>query len=152
MIQDLLERAGDYEALHPGLAEAFAFLRRPDLAELAPGRHDIDGDRVYAMVARGAGRKAVDALLEVHDRYLDIQYVLTGVDDMGWKPRAECRRSATAYDPRADVAFFSDEPEAWLHLRPGRFAVFFPEDAHMPMVSDDTLHKVVVKVAVDPGR
>lgn len=148
MLQDLLERAGDYEALHPEFAKAFAFLRRPDLAELAPGRHAVDGERVYAMVAKGPGRAPGEALLEVHDNYLDIQYVLAGVDDMGWKPRAACERPAQAYDPRADVAFFADEPESWLNLRPGRFAVFFPEDAHMPMVSTDELHKVIVKVAV----
>ncbi len=152
MIQDLLERAGDYEALHPDLAMAFAFLRQLDLAELDPGRHAVQGYRVYAVVAKGAGRSSTEALLEVHDKYMDIHYVLSGVDDMGWKPRAACERPAQAYDPNTDVGFFADEPEAWLNLRPGRFAIFFPEDAHMPMVSTDELHKVIVKVAVGTGR
>lgn len=151
MIHDDIEHAGIYEALHPGLGRAFAFLCRRDLADLPPGRHPIDGDRVYAMVAKGAGRSAAEALLEAHDRYLDIQYVLSGVDDMGYKPREACSRPSGEYDPRGDVAFFSDEPEVWLNMRPGRFAVFFPQDAHMPMVSMGELHKVIVKVAVAPA-
>ncbi|MGC8779540.1 MAG: YhcH/YjgK/YiaL family protein [Anaerolineae bacterium] len=29
---------------------------------------------------------------------------------------------------------------------PGEFAIFFPDDAHLPMISDGELHKVVMKV------
>ena len=38
MILNILTEADRYGALIPGLAAAFAFLRRPDLAELANGR------------------------------------------------------------------------------------------------------------------
>ena len=32
---------------------------------------------------------------------------------------------------------------------PGTFAVFFPEDVHAPLGSEDDLFKVVIKIAVD---
>lgn len=147
MILDLLENAGRYRSLHEGFEAAFDFLCRPDLADLPLGRHGIDGDRVYAIVARESGRTAEGALLETHDRYVDIQYILSGTDTMGWKPRSLCTQPAREYDAQADIAFFSDRPDAWVAVQGGAFAVFFPEDAHMPLISDGPIHKVVVKIA-----
>jgi beta-galactosidase beta subunit len=31
---------------------------------------------------------------------------------------------------------------------PGEFAIYFPEDAHLPLISDGELQKVVLKVPV----
>jgi beta-galactosidase beta subunit len=45
--------------------------------------------------------------------------------------------------------FFTDPPEAWLPVHNGTFAIFFPEDAHLPLISPGQIHKVVVKVAVN---
>ncbi|NJD55400.1 MAG: DUF386 domain-containing protein, partial [Nitrospirae bacterium] len=42
--------------------------------------------------------------------------------------------------------FFVDKPDAWLSVEAGAFAIFFPEDAHMPLISPGRIHKVVVKV------
>ena len=39
-----------YESLHPRFAQAFAFMRRPDLAQLPCGRYEIDGKNCWAMV------------------------------------------------------------------------------------------------------
>mgnify|MGYP001340873343 FL=1 len=150
MILDVLENAHRYPALNKGFAGAMEFLLRPDLKELPIGRYEIDGDRVYAMVSRESGRRREDALLETHERYIDIQLVLAGTDDMGWKPKSLCRQPSGEYDPKNDIQFFADEPDAWLSVRSGAFVVFFPEDAHMPLISSRQLHKIVVKVAVTP--
>ena len=40
------------------------------------------------------------------------------------------------------------EPDAWISTKNGSFAIFFPEDAHMPLISSGQIHKVVVKIAV----
>ena len=150
MILDLLENAHCYLALNEGFAKAIEFLLRPDLKDLLVGKYEIDGDLVYAMVSKGPGRKKEDALLETHERYIDIQLVLTGTDDMGWKPKSLCKQPSGEYDQEKDVQFFTDEPDSWLSTKSGAFAIFFPEDAHMPLISSGQLHKVVVKVAVSP--
>ncbi len=56
MILDDLEQAARYYDLHPGFRRAFEFLRRTDLATLAGGRHEIDGERVFALINRDPGR------------------------------------------------------------------------------------------------
>lgn len=148
MILDTLGNAHRYQALHKGFAQAFEFLMRPDLKELPAGKYEIDHEQVYAMVSKGPGRKKEDALLEAHGLYIDIQLVLAGTDTMGWKPASLCTEPSGEYDQQADVRFFTDEPVAWVAVAGGAYAVFFPEDAHMPLISPGQIHKVVVKVAV----
>lgn len=148
MILDVLENAEVYADMNPHFMTAFKFLRRPDLAALAEGKHEVDGDNVYAVVAKGPGRKPEDALLETHGEYIDIQFVLSGVDTIGWKPRKDLGQPTEKSDPRSDVAFYEDEPVVWSAVGPGMFGIYFPEDAHMPMVSGGNLHKVILKVAV----
>ena len=148
MILDVLENAHRYLALHKGFAKAFDFLLRPDLKELPAGKYEIDADRVYAIVSKEHGRRKEDALLETHEKYIDIQLVLEGTDDMGWKPKSLCKKPAGKYDQKNDEQIFMDEPDAWISVQSGAFAIFFPEDAHMPLISSGQIHKVVVKVAV----
>ncbi|HOY10418.1 MAG TPA: YhcH/YjgK/YiaL family protein [Candidatus Omnitrophota bacterium] len=151
MILDILTNARRYRGISEGFTNAFEFLSRPDLKELPAGKYDIDGARVYATVSKGPGRRKEDSLLEAHEKYIDIQLVLAGTDNMGWKPKSLCQQPAGEYDHKSDVRFFKDEPDAWLSTASGAFAIFFPEDAHMPQISAGQLHKVVVKVAADLG-
>jgi len=148
MLLTRLEEADRYVNLHPGLAAALAFLRRPDLAQLAPGRHEIDGERIYAVVIQAPGRSREAVRLEAHRKYLDVQFALTGTDQMGWKSTPACKQPQGEYDPAKDVVLFDDAPQTWVAVEPGHLAVFFPEDAHAPMVAEGNLHKVVVKLAV----
>jgi biofilm protein TabA len=150
MILDVLENAYRYLALNNGFAKAIEFLLLPNLKELPVGKYEIDGDSVYATLSKDIGRRKEDTLLETHEKYIDIQLVLAGTDNMGWKPKSSCKQPAGEYDQKRDLQLFADEPEAWLSTASGSFAIFFPEDAHMPLISSGQLHKVVVKVAVAP--
>lgn len=146
MILDILDRIDRYLPLNKGFEKAGNFLLRKDLKALPQGRYEIDGDFVYAMVAKDRGRKQEGALLETHDTYIDIQMVLSGVDTMGWKPRAACSTPDGPYDPDRDIRFYQDAPDMFIPVLPGAFAIFFPEDAHMPLLSDGLIHKVVIKI------
>jgi YhcH/YjgK/YiaL family protein len=148
MILDILENAHRYLPLHKGFAKAVDFLLRSNLKKLPVGKYDIDGESVYAMVSRDSGRRKEDALLETHEKYIDIQLVLAGTDTMGWKPKSLCKKPTSAYDEGEDIQYFADEPDTWVATKSGAFVIFFPEDAHMPLISSEQLHKVVVKIAV----
>lgn len=148
MILDRIEQADLYASLNPHFAKAFAFLQKKGLNELSDGRHDIDGDNVYALVVKGTCKPPSEAKLEVHHRYIDIQYLITGRDNMGWKSSKLCKNSEGDYNQKIDAELFSDNASAWITVCPGDFAIFFPEDAHAPGVGDGEFHKVVVKVAV----
>jgi len=148
MILDTLDQAERYLALHPLFARAFAFLRDTDLKALEPGIHAVQDEQIFAIVEACSGRTRAEAKLECHRRYIDIQLVLEGVDEMGWKPLAECVDPVTEYDSARDIRFFKDAPASWIATPPGSFCLFFPDDAHAPLVSDALIRKVVVKIAV----
>ena len=147
MIFDVLANAHRYLALTQGFPKAIDFLLRANLQELPVGKYEIDGDRIYAIVSKESGRKKEDALLETHEKYIDIQLVLAGTDTMGWKPKSLCMQLSGEYDRKSDVQFFADKPDTWFSVESGMFAIFFPEDAHMPLISSGQIHKVVVKIA-----
>lgn len=149
MIVDCLENADKYLCLNPYFATAFTMLRRSNIACFSEGRLEIDGDKVYAVIVNEPGRKAEDAFLETHDNYIDIQFVIQGTDTIGWKARKDLVRPNGDHDAERDVTFYADEPTAWSAIGPGQFGIYFPEDGHMPMISDDRLHKVIIKVAVE---
>lgn len=147
MILDILDNADRYAGLNPHFPAAFAFLRRADLADLPAGRIDLE-DGLYAIVAKGPGRRPADALIETHDRYIDLAYVISGTDSIGWKARRDLDPAVEAPDPRSDVAFYPDRPTHWTDVAPGMIAAYFPEDAHMPMISTGEIHKIIMKVRV----
>lgn len=151
MILDVVTNLPQYFPLAKGFSKAADFLARADLGQLAAGRHEIDGDNVFAMVYRGVGRKRETARLETHRQYMDIQCVLSGLDTMGWIPLSQCKVPDGDYIEQRDVRFFLDEPLAWVPVHPGSFAIFMPQDAHMPSIADQpNIDKIVVKVAVAP--
>jgi len=149
MILDTLANAARYAVLHHGFEAALAELRAVDWRNISPGRREIDGDRLFALVARDAGRGHAGAPLEAHRKYIDIQYVVEGADEMGWRSTAECRGIKNEYDAARDIAFFSDEPVTWFQVNAGELTIFYPEDAHAPLAGNERPLKVVMKVAVD---
>ncbi|MDD5404277.1 MAG: YhcH/YjgK/YiaL family protein [Sulfuricella sp.] len=148
MILDTLANAARYAPLHALFPRAFEFLRSPGLKALAPGRHPIEDERLFAIVEIAAGRNRDQAKLECHRRYIDIQFVVEGTDEMGWKASCDCREPLADYLAEKDIQFFRDTPASWIATPPGAFCIFFPQDAHAPLVSNSQIHKVILKIAV----
>lgn len=149
MILDKLGNAVRYNPLHEKFASAFDFLNRLVMENPGDGLYEIEGRDVYATLSLSPGRRREDARLEAHRKYIDIQFVLNGIDTMGWLPRSNCRLPIDSYDSDSDIEFFRDEPDLWIPVRAGMFVIFFPEDTHMPLISESTIHKVVVKIQLD---
>jgi YhcH/YjgK/YiaL family protein len=148
MILDDLANAKRYYGLHPRIRAGLEFLERTNLAELAPGRHEIDGKQLYVLIGRDPGRGRAGAKLEAHRKYADIQLSIAGQEEIGWIPTSQCRQIEVPYDADGDGMLFADRPETWIALPPRKFTIFFPEDAHAPLGGQGELHKAVVKVAL----
>jgi biofilm protein TabA len=137
-----------YQRLHPLFERAFRFLAETNLLSLAPGRHPLDGDRLYVSIDHTQGRGHDGARLEAHRRYIDIQYTIEGDEEIGWMPLAASGAAAGAFDETRDIGFFEARPTTWLAVPPGTFVVFYPEDAHAPLAGRGAVKKAIVKVAV----
>lgn len=150
MILSTLTQSSRYAALHPLFPRAFEYIRDTDLLELAPGRYPIVGDDLFVIVESVHGRSRFEAKLECHRKYIDIQLVLEGTDEMGWKPLEDCTQPVGDFSAEKDIQFFRDAADAWIATPPGAFCIFFPEDAHAPLVSDGQIRKAIFKIAITP--
>ena len=148
MILDTLTNSERQAPLHPDFAVAFDFLKRPDLVSLPAGRHEVLGKRVFAIVGKDVGKGRANARLEAHRQYIDIQYVVSGDEWIGWRDLNTCRESGQGYSAEKEIEFYTAAPEKWFQVPAGSFAIFFPEDAHAPLAGRGPVHKVVMKVAV----
>ena len=149
MILDSLKNHARYHALNPRLEKAFDYILATDLTRLAAGRHDIDGDDIYMNVMDVDLKRPEDAKLEIHDRYLDIQVLVTGRSEtFGWSPRKRIVRPLGAFDEAKDIQFFDDVPQTCYDVTPGQFVLLFPEDAHAPMIGKGAIRKIIVKVRI----
>ena len=132
MLTTNLKLAEKYNYLDPKFKKAFEFLRTADLAALPLGNTPIDGDEVFANVQAYTTLPDADAPFESHEKYFDLQFVVSGEERFGYAPRDLCK-PAMAYDADRDLVFYEEPAESGcIILKAGDFAIVPPEDAHAP--------------------
>ena len=141
-------------SLHPLFAAAQQWLSETDLNTLTPGRHNIDGERLFANAEEGHGHDPATRRFESHRRYIDWQLNISGGERFGFCPSAELAISEDLLAEN-DLAFHATPDFASDCLLPaGWLAVFYPADAHMPSLrltrdNAQNYRKVVVKILLD---
>lgn len=133
---------------NPYYIEAMDFIRTHDLSLLAAGRYAIDGDNLYLNIVDAQMRPSVEARLEVHDRYIDVQVPLSCQETFGIKSRAECTEPDGSMDTEKDIMFFNDVIDTFVNVRPGEVMVFPPNTAHAPLIGEGHIRKAIFKVRV----
>lgn len=153
MIVTALENLGTQVFQTSAMRKGLAWLRENHANSALPERVEIAGKEVYALVQSYETAVAGEEVrLEAHQNYIDIQYIVSGVEMMGWAP-LDALYEATPYNPEKDV-FHGLVPVAQLTpllVRAGYAAVFYPEDAHAPKLAAGrprAVKKIVVKVRV----
>ena len=130
---------------------AFAFLKNADLAHADLGRIELGG-KMYAMVSEYFTKDREGGLMEAHQKYIDIQYLLSGNELIDIAPLKNVTVTSP-YDAEIDALFGSVTEYSELKASPERFFIFFPDDAHRPSLNDGNdsvlVRKVVVKVPVE---
>lgn len=147
MIVDTIQNASKYFSVHPLFQRAFEYIRATDLLNAPEGKADI-ADGLKSIISNNPGktREASLAKFECHDKNIDIQLCISGIETIGWKPREKCVTPNGDYNAEKDVRFFSDAPDTFFELTNGQFAIFFPGDVHAPMIGEGEIKKLVIKV------
>ena len=150
MIIDSIENASKYYGIHPLFEKAFAYINATDLENTEGGKYEIEGDNLKAVFSNKQGMTTEEstAKFECHNKHIDIQLCINGLETFGWKPRSKCMSSKGEYNPEKDVSFYNDAPDMFFQLRDGQFAIFFPEDVHAPMIGEGEIKKLVIKVKI----
>jgi YhcH/YjgK/YiaL family protein len=134
VILDRLENAGSYTALSTEIAMALDYLHRTDFSQVPDGRYELDGDRVYAIVMRYKPKPAAEAVWEAHRKYLDVQYMVAGVERMGYAPLNDGLPTQHAYDAEKDFILYDAKGDLF-EVPAGSFAIFGPQDVHAPSLA-----------------
>jgi biofilm protein TabA len=145
MVFGSLSNLENYKNLHPRFEKAIAFLHSPALYSLTVGKHQIDGENIYASVNEYATKP--EGYLEAHRIYIDIQIVTKGTEKIGFAP-LQNQPVKEEYSREKDISFYTADCD-YLTLTPGKFAIFFPHDLHKPGITahdPEEVKKVVIKI------
>ncbi len=152
MILDRLENYTRYFASKEArLAFDYLLALCPDTPD---GDYPIRGEDIYARVMSYETRSVEAAKLEAHRRYIDIQTALVGAEGIEWVPLHGLEPRAP-YDEIKDVQHFvrPGKDLCRINVFPGTFALFLPEDAHMPQLivgpKAAQIKKAVIKIKVE---
>ena len=154
IIGNMKEAASGFGKYPDAIREALEFLHSHDFAAMKDGRYPIHGEDSVAILQRYETREPESGKPEAHRRYVDVQYIVSGREEMGWCPMSPELKVCDPYDANKDIVFFDNLiPISGLELTAGDFAVLYPTDVHRPCGSVDgaphQVTKVVVKIAVD---
>ena len=100
-------------------------------------------------------RDISEAKLEAHRKYLDLHYVISGEERVGYINVDKCTAAMKFNEEEDYILFdnkldeFSSEEISWVNLKEGNFMVFFPEEAHVPLIGKGKIKKVVFKILID---
>jgi YhcH/YjgK/YiaL family protein len=165
MIYDRVEHIGAYRGISANLDRAIARLEEGGLDRLELGKHQVDGEKVFLLAQSYETKEAPrGGRYEAHRKYIDIQLLTEGSESCYYES-LEGLETLEPYAADRDAGFYKGSRPGEgagsggleLRLAPGFFAVFFPQDAHMPCCAalDDrgapakkAVRKIVVKVAV----
>lgn len=146
MIIDRLENLAEYACLNPLFAEAMDYLHNHDLLDAEIGKTVLKEKDLSVTIAYAPPKTKEEAKLEAHKNYIDIQIPLTGVEVMGYTPSACCEETMVPYNSEQDIVFFTGTAQSYMAVEPGMFAVFFPQDAHAPGITQSGVKKAIFKV------
>ncbi|KAA6334560.1 Toxin-antitoxin biofilm protein TabA [termite gut metagenome] len=148
MIIDTLGNLEKYVLLNPLFKEAIEFIQTHDLNAMELGKTELKGKDLIISIAQTTPKTNEEAKLETHNEFIDIQIPLSGVEVMGYTPKKACTPADAPYNAEKDIAFFNGLAESYLTVKPGMFAVFFPQDGHAPGISASGVKKAIIKVRV----
>lgn len=149
MIIDRIENSELYLNLGKRIARAFNYINSTDFSRTEPGRYEVENEDIFVVVNEYETKDINDSALEAHRKYIDIQYMYSGVELIGVAPLVN-QTPVKKYNEEKDCVFFNEETSL-IKMTGGMFAIFFPGDLHMPGVKANGLSKVkkiVVKVRI----
>ena len=117
MVVDTLENLEKYASLNPLFAQAIEFLKSHDLQAMEVGKTELKG-----------------------------KDLLVNIEIMGYTAAKDCVPADAPYNEEKDITFFEGLAETYVAVKPGMFAIFFPQDGHAPGITPDGVKKVIVKV------
>jgi YhcH/YjgK/YiaL family protein len=149
LIIDKLSNANLYYGLHPRIKKGLEFLIENDVHSLKPGKHEIEGPNLFVIIQEYETIQVEQGRWESHYKYTDIQLMIHGEEQMGY---ANVEDLEVVEEHKEKDRLSLEGNGTLLLVNQGSFAIFSPEDAHMPTLcvhEPQYIKKAVVKLLWD---
>ncbi len=148
MIVDKFSNLAFYASILPKLDNGLEAMKK--LEKMEVGRYDFDGG--YFMVQKGTTKPMEEGTFEAHRKYIDIQILLEGSEDVAWATLSDLTEEIP-YNEEKDAARYSGESKHTLHVTAGMCYVAYPLDGHKPvrhLDQEQIYTKIVMKLSILP--
>jgi len=149
MIYDSLDNFKIYTAINPLFRTVLEFINNGNIVALEKGKVNL-ADGVYAIVDEYETKDLKETFIECHKKYIDIQIILEGAEQIGICPKNEAE-IIEAYNEKGDYEKLAGKVDL-LTFKRGCFAVFYPQDGHAPGLKINheagRIKKIVFKIPV----
>lgn len=147
MILDKLSHINIYKDLVKNLDKGLAALEgQKDNLEV--GRYEFEGG--FFMIQKGDTKPMEEGNFEAHRKYVDLQIVLEGSEEIAWAEIGDLEEAAP-YNEQKDAVYFSGPEKNHIQVDAGMFYIAFPHDGHKAIRHLQTpfsYTKVVMKLPV----
>ena len=150
MIFDKAQNMAQYYDGAPLLEKCADFIKKFENENLPDGSYEIDSDRVFANIQSYRTKpQSNDSRFEAHKKYIDVQYIVSGIEKIRWAKLGDLTQTEERYSKGQDIAFYTGNAKFDFVLTKGTFLMLYPQDAHMPGLSDEkdvNVRKIVFKI------
>lgn len=101
------------------------------------------------MISEGETHSSLNRKAELHKKYIDVQILLSGYEEIGYSNKIDTRIKELEHLP--DDIMFPEcvANEQFVTLNPGDFALFYPNQIHRPLCTrgkPTPVKKAIVKI------
>lgn|SRR5574344_1089155 len=130
---------------------ALDFINNCDFNKMPNGKIPIKNDEIWANLQTYTTKP--DAMFEAHKKYIDIQYIISGNENIEISDYDNCSKE-TSYNTDNDIEFLESNDSEIVNMTEKDFLILYPNDAHKPSISTDKtnpdeVRKLVIKIKVD---
>lgn len=152
MILGFIQHIDKEKTIYPAaLQKGLEYIKNTDFSALPAGKYPIDGDKMFALVSEYMPEAKELRKAETHEKYIDIQYIVSGEEIMGVAPLSTTAEVLEDCLAERDAIFYKKfANEIDVQTCEGMYILFFPWDIHRPNCISRPgvkVRKVVLKIA-----
>jgi YhcH/YjgK/YiaL family protein len=151
MIVDNIKNANRYFGISERLTESLKHIIANGFANRDLGKYEISGNTIFGIKSEYDTSINYDPKLEAHKKYIDLHYIIEGEEIINYE-LLKNQNVIKEYDIDGDYMFYQSTKSTLINLKKGDFAIFYPNDLHLPgiTVNENTkAKKVVIKILID---
>lgn len=148
MIIGDLREVNRYFSLHLRMRKVFEYASQHDFTTMKAGRIELDAKQLFINLEEVELKEKDEQLIEVHRKYIDVHIPLIAEEAIGWKALVDLGEPDIQYDEDKDFAFYQQLADQYFHIKPGQFAICFPEDGHAPLIGIGKQRKLIAKILI----